>query len=134
MCIRDSFFRVKGQTIQFRDAINHRRNGFAKVRRQLVHGHARVFDRVVQERTGNRDFVETQFSDNGRYRNRVGHVGFTSSSQLALVGHDGGFSRPAYEFNVPTRVKLVKTVNQRVEQGRQGSFARTCLLYTSRCV
>ncbi|RMN46324.1 hypothetical protein ALQ59_05621 [Pseudomonas syringae pv. apii] len=102
---------------QFADPVDQFRDGFAKLRAERFLGNTGVFDDVMQHRSHQALMVHVHVSKDIGHRKRMGDVGFTAATALAIVGLFG------VEIRSADQIDLVLTEVGRQSVG-EGVYAR----------
>ncbi len=79
------FLRVELEAVELGDAVDDRGDVGAEPSLQIVEGDGGVLDRVVQQRAGERDVVETEIGEDHRDAERVGDVRVAGPAHLVAV-------------------------------------------------
>ena len=77
---------VELEPVELGDAVDEVGHLRPEVALDVGEGDARVLDRVVQQRGGERDVVEAEVGDDRGHRERVGDVRLAGLAALAVVG------------------------------------------------
>ena len=83
------FFRPIIETAQFRDAIDEEGHFFAEIFFNIIEGHDRIFNDIVQEGRRNGRRVDFHFRQDLGYGQRVENVRFPTDAELFLMGFTG---------------------------------------------
>ncbi len=77
------------ETAQFRDAIDEEGHFFAEIFFNIIEGHDRIFNDIVQEGRRNGRRVDFHFRQDLGYGQRVENVRFPTDAELFLMGFTG---------------------------------------------
>ena len=97
------------------DAFDDVRDLLAEKPGDVVRGHRRVFDSIVQQAGGDRGGVQLHLRQDMRNFQRMQHVGLARGAQLALMMFEGKFPGAADDLDVVAGTMGAHGIQQRTE-------------------
>ncbi len=111
---------VELEAVELGDTVDDRRHVGPELALDVFLGDRRVLDRVVEQRGGDGDVVESQVGEHEGHTHRVGDVGLPGPTDLLLVRVAGDVVGVLDHRGVATAVALEVAVDQRCELGVDG--------------
>ena len=99
---------------QLGNAVHKKRDFLAEFPFDILEGHIRIFDHIVEDRRGDRLFIHFQLCENDRHLNRMADVGLPGFPELVPMGVAGHIIRFLYHGKIIRRMILAHRLDQLV--------------------